>query len=146
VDVRPLSAQVEATVVQERVMATLVSGFGALALILACTGLYGLLAYTVAQRRREIGIRLALGAQARALIAMILSGAARLVVVGVAVGIPAAWAVARWIESMLFGLKPTDPFAIGGAIALLTAAALTAAFIPAVRASRLDPLITLRHE
>src|SRR5262249_15562343 len=135
-----------ATVVQERVMATLVSVFAALALILACTGLYGLLSFTVAQRRREIGIRLALGAQARALIAMILSGAARLVANGMAVRVPSAWAVARAIESMLFGLKPTDPTAIAGAVGLMTATALGAACIPALRASRLDPMITLRHE
>lgn len=77
---------------------------------------------------------------------MILSGAAHLVAIGVIVGTPVAWAVARWIESMLFGLKPTDPAALTGAIGLLTAAALTAAFVPALRASRLDPLVTLRHE
>jgi predicted permease len=146
VEVKPLSAQVGAAIAQERLMATLVTVFGALALTLACTGLYGLLGYTVAQRRREIGNRLALGAQARALLAMILSSAARLIAIGVAVGMIAAWAFARGIESMLFGLTATDPAAIAGAIGVLTAAALTAAYIPALRASRVDPMVTLRHE
>jgi ABC-type antimicrobial peptide transport system permease subunit len=77
---------------------------------------------------------------------MILSGAARLVAIGMAVGLASAWAVGRAIESMLFGLKPTDPAAIAGAIGLMTATALGAALIPALRASRLDPMITLRHD
>jgi ABC-type antimicrobial peptide transport system permease subunit len=146
VEVRPLSAQVGGAIAQERLMATLVTAFGALALALACTGLYGLLSFTVAERRREIGVRLALGAQARTLIAMILSSAARLVAIGVLVGVAAAWALSRTIESLLFGLTPSDPSALAGAIGLLAAAAFAAAFVPALRASRLDPMITLRHE
>jgi predicted permease len=146
IEVRPLSAQVEATIVQERMMATLAGGFGLLALTLACVGLYGLLAYSVAQRTREIGIRMALGAQGTRVVALVLEGGARLVLIGIALGLPAAWAAARWVESMLFGLTPTDPAAIGGAIVLLTAAAQLAAYLPARRASRLDPLAALRHE
>jgi putative ABC transport system permease protein len=117
-----------------------------LALILACVGLYGLLAYSVARRAKELGIRMALGAQRHRLIAMVLSSAVRLVGIGVVLGLPAAWAVSRWLESMLFGLNPADPATIGGAVLLLTTAGLVAAYLPARRASRADPLLALRHE
>lgn len=146
IEVRPLSAQVEATIVQEHMMATLAGGFGLLALTLACVGLYGLLAYNVAQRTKEIGIRMALGAPGTRVVALVLKGGARLVLIGIALGLPAAWAASRGVESMLFGLTPTDPAAICGAIGLLTTAAQLAAYLPARRASRLDPLAALRHE
>jgi putative ABC transport system permease protein len=127
-------------------MATLAGGFGLLALTLACVGLYGLLAYSVAQRTKEIGIRMALGAHASRVVALVLKGGARLVAIGIAVGLPAAWVASRWVASMLFGVTPRDPAAIGGAIVLLTAAAQLAAYLPARRASRVDPLTALRHE
>jgi predicted permease len=146
IDVRPLSAQVNATIVQERMMATLAGGFGLLALALACIGLYGLLAYTVARQTQEIGIRMALGAQRKQVVARVLADSARLVLIGIAIGAPATWAAARWVESMMFGLKPTDPTAIGGAILVLVAAAQLAAYLPARRASQVDPLTALRHE
>jgi putative ABC transport system permease protein len=146
IEVRSLSTQVQATIVQERMMATLAAAFGLLALTLACVGIYGLLAYSVAQRIKEIGIRMALGAQATRVVALVLKGGTRLVVIGIAIGLPAAWVASRWVESMLFGLTPTDPAAIGGAIVLLTIAAQLAAYLPARRASRVDPLIALRHE
>jgi predicted permease len=146
IEVRPLSAQVEATIVQERMMATLGGAFGLLALTLTCIGLYGLLAYSVAQRTKEIGIRMALGAQGSRVLALVLEGGTRLVLIGIALGLPAAWAASRWVESMLFGLTPTDPATIGGATVLLTTAAQLAAYLPARRASRLDPLVALRHE
>jgi ABC-type antimicrobial peptide transport system permease subunit len=146
IEVRPLSAQVEATIVRERMMATLAGGFGLLAMTLACIGLYGLLAYTVAQRTKEIGIRMALGAQGTRVVALVLKGGARLVLIGIALGLPVAWAASRWVESMLFGLTPTDPAVIIGAIVLLTTAAQLAAYLPARRAARLDPLAALRHE
>jgi putative ABC transport system permease protein len=146
IEVRPLSTQVEATIVQERMMATLAGGFGLLALTLACVGLYGLLAYSVAQRTKEIGIRMALGAQGTRVVALVLKGGARLVLIGIVLGMPAAWAASRWVESMLFGVTPTDPAAIGGATMLLMTAAQLAAYVPARRASRVDPLVALRHE
>jgi ABC-type antimicrobial peptide transport system permease subunit len=141
-----LAEQVGGSMVQERMMATLATGFGLLALALVSIGLYGLLAYSVAQRTREIGIRMALGAEATRVVAMILTRGARLVLIGIAVGLPAAWASSRWIESMLFGLTPTDPAVVTGAILLLAIAAQLAAIIPARRASRVDPMVALRHE
>ena len=127
-------------------MATLAGGFGALALTLACIGLYGLLAYSVVQRTKEIGIRMALGAQRTRVVTLVLQRGARLVAIGIAVGLPAAWAASRWVKTLLFGLTPADPVALGGAIVLLAAAGLVAAYVPALRASRVDPLVALRHE
>jgi ABC-type antimicrobial peptide transport system permease subunit len=127
-------------------MATLAGGFALLALLLACIGIYGLLAYNVSRQTKEIGIRMALGAQARRVVASVVTGGARLVVFGVIVGLPAVWLGSRSIESMLFGVRPIDPLTIAGAIAVLLAAAQLAAYLPARRASRVDPLEALRHE
>jgi putative ABC transport system permease protein len=146
IDVRQLSAQVEGTIVQERMMATLAAAFGVLALALASIGLYGLLAFTVARRTREIGIRMALGARRQTVVLLVLERAARLVSIGIVLGVPAAWAGSRWVESMLFGLKPTDPTAIAGAALLLALVAQLAAYVPAWRAASVDPLTALRHE
>jgi putative ABC transport system permease protein len=145
-DVLPLSTQVAHTLVQERMLATLAGAFGLLALTLVCVGMYGLLAYSVAERTKEIGIRMALGAQAVWVVQLVLRDGARLIAMGVALGLPAAWLASRWTKSMLFGVTPMDPAAIGGALALLAAAALVASYLPARRASRLDPLTALRHE
>ena len=146
IDVRPLSVQVEATMVRERMMATLASGFGVLALVLASVGLYGLLSYRVAQRTKEIGIRMAVGARRRQVVALIVRGAARLVAIGIVVGLPGVWALSRWIQSMLFGLDATDPVAIAVAIMVLLVVAQIAVCLPAWRAARVDPLPALRHE
>jgi predicted permease len=146
VEVHALSAQVEEAMTQERMLATLASAFGVIALLLACIGLYGLMAYGVAQRTREIGIRMALGARRTSLIVMVVRSAAGLVMIGIAAGLPAAWLASRWVESMLFGLKPADPGTILASVLLLGAAALLAAYLPARRASRIDPMTCLRHE
>jgi ABC-type antimicrobial peptide transport system permease subunit len=92
------------------------------------------------------GIRIALGAQRQRVIAMVLTSAVRLVSIGVLAGVPAAWAASRWVQSMLFGVKPTDPTTIAGAILLLVTSALVAAYPPARRASLVDPIVALRHE
>ena len=127
-------------------MATLASGFGLLALTLACIGLYGLLAYSVAQRTKEIGIRMALGAPGPRVVTLVLGNGTRLVLIGMAIGLPAAFAAALSVRSMLFGLVPADPMALGGAVALLAIAAQLAAYLPARRASRVDPMVALRNE
>jgi predicted permease len=146
VNISALSAQVDASIVQERMMATLAGGFGGLALGLASVGIYGLLAYGVARRTKEIGIHMALGAQRRRVIALVLRGARTSLVIGLAIGLPVALAASRWVESMLFGLKPTDPIAVVAAILLLAAVAHIAAYLPALKASRVDPLVALKHE
>jgi ABC-type antimicrobial peptide transport system permease subunit len=146
INVRPLAAQVNATIVQDRMLAVLASAFGLLALTLACVGLYGLLAYGVAQRTKEIGIRLALGAQPARVVGSVLTRGGRLVLIGIAIGLPAAWAASRWIASMLFDTTPTEPTVLAGAIVLLVAAAQVAAYLPARRAARVDPLLALKQQ
>jgi predicted permease len=146
VEVRTLSAQVESTMAQERILATLASGFGALALVLACVGLYGLLHYSVARRTREIGIRMALGERQSGVIGSEIGRALRLVAAGIALGVPGVWVASRWIKSLLFGLAPTDPATLAGAALLLVTAALGAAYVPARRASQVDPMTALREE
>jgi predicted permease len=146
IEVHALASQLSGTIVQERLTATLAAGFGVLALVLSSVGLYGLLAYSVAQRSREIGIRMALGATGAGVVGDVLIGGIRVVGIGVLVGYPAAWAASRSVSSMLFGLQPADPSTMAAAIALLAGAGLLAAFVPARRASRVDPLVALRQE
>jgi predicted permease len=146
VEVRHLAVQVDATTVQERMMATFATAFGLLALTLACIGVYGLLAYSVVRQTKEIGIRMALGAPRARVIADMLGGAMWLTSIGIAIGLPAAWAASRWTASLLFGVTPTDPSSVGTAIALLAASAFLAAYLPARRAAGVNPLDALRHE
>jgi predicted permease len=139
-----LTSHVEAALVQEQLMAVLATSFGALALLLAGVGLYGLLAYTVARRTAEVGIRMALGAGRGNVMWLVLRDALRLLAVGIVLGVPATLAASRLIQSMLFGLTPNDPAAILTAGALLAATGLLAAWVPARRASKVDPMISLR--
>jgi ABC-type antimicrobial peptide transport system permease subunit len=141
-----LTGQVENTLVQEKLLAALGSTFGVLALVLSAVGLYGLLAYTVSRATGEIGIRMALGARQATVIRMILRGALRLVAIGVLLGAPAAWAASKLVASALFGLSPGDPATIAIASILLAAVSIAAAWIPARRASRIDPMVALRME
>jgi putative ABC transport system permease protein len=145
-DVLALDDQVGRTLVQERLLANVAGGFGVLGLALACVGLYGLLGYSVVRRTKEIGIRMALGAQQRGVLWMIGGRALRLVAVGVALGLPMAWVASRWLRSMLFGLTPMDLSVIAGAVVLLGMAGMLAAYFPAKRATRVDPTTALRHE
>jgi predicted permease len=141
-----LAAQLNVSLTQERLVARLSSVFGLLALVLVCIGLYGVMAYDVARRTREIGIRMALGASARQIARLLLCETLRLVGIGVVIGLGAALAATRWVKSLLFGLPPHDPLTIGLAVLALMAVAAIAVYLPARRASRVDPMLALRLE
>jgi predicted permease len=145
-DVRTQTEQIDATIAQERLFATLTSAFGVLALVLAAIGIYGIMAYTVARRTSEIGVRMALGAQPRQVRLMVLRESGWLALAGIAAGIGASIGLARLVRAMLYGLTPTDPATLIGTACLLFAMALAAAYGPARRASRIDPMQALRHE
>lgn len=144
--VTTLSDQLHENLSQERLIAQLVSFFGALALILACIGLYGVMAHGVARRTNEIGIRMALGARGGNIAWMVLRETLYLVLAGLILGVPAALLGARFIESQLFGMSSTDPLTLIGAALVLTLVALLAGYLPARRASRVNPLSALRYE
>ena len=145
-DVRTQVEQVLATVRQERTLAAFSGFFGLLALALAAIGLYGTMPYAVARRTRETGIRMALGAHRGAVAWLMLREALLLVVLGAALGVAAALASVRLIESLLYGLTPADPAVLAAATALLLAVAGLAGYLPARRASRVDPMVALRRE
>lgn len=145
-NVRTQRAQLDRLFAQERLFASLCSVFGALALVLAAVGLYGLMSYAVLRRTGEIGLRMALGALPRQVLGMIVRESLLLVVIGVVVGIGAALGATRWISSLLFNVPATDPFTYALVALGLTAIALFAAFLPARRASRVDPMKALRTE
>jgi len=146
VDVRTLTSQVEATLVQDRLMATLGAGFGTLGLLLAAIGLYGLLAYVQSTRAKEIGVRIALGAGRARVMWTVVRDALALLTTGAACGLPIVWAVSRLVGSLLFGVRPFDPTTIITATAVLVAAGTLAGFLPAYRSASVDPMIALRHE
>jgi predicted permease len=146
VDVRTQKEQIEADLEQERVFVTLTSGFGLLALALASVGIYGIMAYSVANRTSEIGIRLALGAPRAQVRGMILRESAGLAVVGIAVGLGGALLMTNAVKSMLYGIAPYDPLTLAGGTTLLFAVALAASWIPARRAAGVQPVVALRHE
>jgi predicted permease len=143
---RTLQTQIGETLSTERMLATVSAILGALAIVLAMVGLYSVLANAVAQRAREIGIRMALGAAQNNVSGMVLRDTLRMVVIGVVVGIPVALAATRWIASFLFGVKAQDPLTYVAIGALVLAAGLAAAFVPSRRASRVDPMVVLRYD
>jgi len=146
VDVRTQDEQIEADLQQERLFVSLTSGFGLLALALACVGIYGIMAYSVANRRNEIGIRMALGAQPAQVRGMILGESAWLAAVGIAAGVLVALPLTRLVKSMLYGIEPWDPGTLVGGVLILMVVALAAGWIPARRAARVQPMDALRHE
>jgi predicted permease len=145
-EVRTQTEQIDAILTTERMFAVLTSGFGLLALILASIEIYGVMAYTVSGRTNEIGIRMALGAQARSVLTMVLGETFLLAILGIVTGLLAAFGAAELVASMLFGLKPNDPLTFAGATIALLLVALGAAILPAWRAATVDPLNALRHE
>ena len=140
------SQQIDRLLFQERLVARLSAFFGLLALVLACIGLYGLLSYEVSRRTREIGIRMALGAQEGDVLRLVVKQGFALAVMGAAVGIGVALSVTRYLTSMLYGVHTNDPVTIGAVAVLLGLVALAACYIPARRATRVDPMVALRYE
>jgi predicted permease len=145
-NVKTQSQQADESLAQERLFATLSSFFGLLALLLASIGLYGVMSYNVARRTNEIGIRMALGARRGDVVRLVLQETLLLVLIGLVVGFGTALATTRLISSMLFGLTPNDPITIMLAAWLLIGVAMLAGYLPARRASRIDPMVALRYE
>jgi predicted permease len=146
VDATTLSQQVNDSLAQQRAFSELTGFFGILGLLLACVGLYGIMAYNVTRRTREMGIRMALGAQKNQVLWMVLRQTLLLIGIGIAIGVPVALAAARLIASQLYGLKPSDPSTMVFAIFVMTGVGLLAGFLPARRAAKVDPMVALRYE
>ncbi|MGB6199689.1 MAG: FtsX-like permease family protein, partial [Candidatus Acidiferrales bacterium] len=145
-DVTTETQSVDQLLFQERLVARLSSFFGVLALMLACIGLYGLLSYEVVRRTREIGIRMALGAGQRDVLRMVVGQGIALAATGAAAGIAAAFGVTRYLGSFLFDVHPGDPVTLVVVATILLTVALAACWIPARRATRVDPMVALRYE
>jgi predicted permease len=143
---RTMERQLDQLLFMERLVALLSALFGLLATLLAAIGLYGVMAFTVARRTREIGIRMALGAERRRVIGMVMGEVALLAMLGVVVGVPGSLVLGKYVRAQLFGIEPNDPLTIAVATATLAAIALIAGFIPARRATRVSPAIALRYD
>ena len=143
---RSLNELVNSSISRDILVARLSTFFGILALLLACIGLYGVMSYTVSRRTREIGVRMALGAHKARVLRMVLQEAMKLVVIGIIIGIPASFLLARVFSSMLFGLSSTDPVSMLIVVVVLAGVACIAGLIPAHRATKVDPLVALRYE
>ena len=144
--VRPLTAIVERTTGARRLQAGLLGGFAAVAFLLAAIGIHGVLAFTVSQRTAEIGVRMALGAQRRDILGMVVRHGAMLTVAGLLPGVALAYAAARGLESMLVGITPGDPLAFGAAVGLTAVMAAIGMLLPAWRAVRIDPVVAIRSQ
>jgi putative ABC transport system permease protein len=145
-NVSTLATLVDDSVIQQRFAMYVIGAFGALALLLASIGMYGVISYSTTQRTQEIGIRLALGAQRRDVMAMVLAHGGRLAALGITIGLVAALALARTLASFLYGVQPADPITFAAVALLLCAVALLACYLPARRAMRVDPTVALRYE
>jgi macrolide transport system ATP-binding/permease protein len=140
------AAMIDETMTAEAMFARLGTGFAILALLISCVGLYGTIAHTVARRISEIGIRIALGASRSQVVWLVMRQVALMAAIGLIVGVAAALGLSRLVASLLYGVKATDPATLGAATAALLAAAGTAAYLPARRASQIQPVVALRHE
>jgi predicted permease len=143
---KTVEGQLDETLLTDRLIALLSAGFGLLATVLASIGLYGVMAFVVARRKKEMGIRIALGAQRGAVIWMVMREVLILLFIGLAVGVPAAIGLGRFVSTQLYGLKPNDPWMAVSTILLLTLVSAAAGLVPASRASRIDPILALRYE
>jgi len=146
VEIRSMNDLMGESLVAERVISQLAAVFGLVALVLASIGLYGVMAYNVTRRINEIGIRVALGAQPRDILRIVLGEAFTLIAIGVGLGLPSLLAAQHWISSRLFGLTALDPLAIGGAAVLLAIVTILAGYVPARWASRVDPVVALHYD
>jgi predicted permease len=145
-EMKTLESQLDETLLTDRLIALLSAGFGLLATILASVGLYGVMAFVVARRRKELGIRLALGAQPGFVIWLVMREVLLLLAIGLAIGIPSAMALGRYVSAQLYGIQGNDPWMAGWTLLLLTLVSVAAGLIPAHRASRIDPILALRYE
>jgi predicted permease len=145
-EIRTQTALIDGLLRGERMLSALSTAFGTVSVCLTAIGLGGLLAYAVARRRNEIGVRMALGASSRDVVKMVLGDSLRLVSVGALIGLPCAYAIGRLLERMLYGLEPADPLTAVAALAVLAAVAALAAWLPASRAARIDPIAALRDD
>jgi macrolide transport system ATP-binding/permease protein len=145
-DLKTQASHIDEAISQEIALARLCTVFALLALVIACVGLYGTVAFNVTRRTGEIGIRMALGAQRAGIIWLVLRSVLTLELLGLAIGVPVALAGSRYVESLLFGIKPNDPMALTAAVAVLLTAGLLASYVPARRASSIDPMVAVRHE
>jgi ABC-type antimicrobial peptide transport system permease subunit len=143
---KTLEGQLDETLLTDRLIALLSAGFGLLATLLASIGLYGVMAFVVARRRKEIGIRMALGANPRLVIWSVMKEVLVLLAIGLAVGVPAGIGLGRLVASQLYGIEPHDPWIAGATVLLLAVISAAAGLIPAHRASRVNPVLALRYE
>jgi len=143
---KTVEGQLDETLLTDRLIASLSAGFGLLATLLASIGLYGVMAFVVARRKKELGIRLALGAQPALVIWLVMREVLLLLGIGLAVGLPAALALGRFVSTQLYGIQPHDPLIATWTMVLLTVVSAAAGLIPARRASRIDPILALRYE
>jgi predicted permease len=143
---KTLERQLDETLLTDRLIALLSAGFGLLATLLASIGLYGVMAFVVARRTKELGIRLALGAQRSQVVWMVMREVLVLLAIGLAVGLPAALGLGRFVATQLYGIEPNSPFVIGVTLVTLTLVSCAAGLVPAQRASRIDPMLALRYD